>query len=90
MKKTITLFYTYSLLAIGVLLPNRLFSQGLQQQKINKVYKAIDSAEKALKTSYEPDKTIRFLAEVQDDIRTYGLHHAQTKAYLLLGGAYDL
>lgn len=90
MKKTITLFYTYSLLAVGVLLPNRLFSQGLQQQKINKVYKAIDSAEKALKTSYEPDKTIRFLAEVQDDIRTYGLHHAQTKAYLLLGGAYDL
>lgn len=91
MKKTITRFYTYLLLAIGiVLLPNRLFSQGLQQQKINKVYKAIDGAEKALKTSYEPDKTIRLLTEVQDDIRKYGLHDAQTKAYLLLGGAYNL
>jgi tetratricopeptide (TPR) repeat protein len=91
MKKTITRFYPYSLLAIGiVLLPNRLFSQGLQQQKINKVYKAIDGAEKALKTTYEPDKTIRLLAAVQDDIRKHGLHDAQTKAYLLLGGAYNL
>jgi len=91
MEKTITRFYTYSLLAIGLLLwPNMLFSQELQQQKINKVYKAIDGAEKALKTTYEPDKTIRLLAAVQDDIRKYGLHDAQTRAYLLLGGAYNL
>lgn len=91
MKKTITRFYYYSLLAIGLLLsPNMLFSQGLQQQKINKVYKAIDGAEKALKTTYEPDKTIRLLSAVQDDIRKYGLHDAQTRAYLLLGGAYNL
>jgi len=27
---------------------------------------------------------------VQDDIRKYGLHDAQTRAYLLLGGAYNL
>ena len=91
MEKTITRFYSYLLLAIGLFLsPAVSFSQGLQQQKINKVYKAIDGAEKALKTSYEPEKTIRLLAEVQDDIRKYGLHDAQTKAYLLLGGAYNL
>ena len=91
MEKTITRFYCYLLLTIGLFLsPAVLFSQGLQQQKINKVYKAIDGAEKALKTTYEPEKTIRLLADVQDDIRKYGLHDAQTKAYLLLGGAYNL
>lgn len=91
MEKTLTRFYYYLLFAIGLFLsPAMSFSQGLQQQKINTVYKAIDAAEKALKVTYEPDKTIRLLGDVQDDIRKYGLHDAQTRAYLLLGGAYNL